>query len=168
MKLALLLMLAMLIASCGDTYEMQSESMAPTIKPGDVVDADMHAYEDTTPARWDMVVYNSPNNDGEDWVHRVVGLPSDVLDITDSGLFINGKRERYAEQTLKIRHTAGYNDNSKIIFPYTVPHGHYLLLGDNPAEAIDGRYIGPTPLNKIKGKILGVNPLATKIVKENK
>ena len=168
MKLALILMLAMLTASCGETYEMQSESMAPTINPGDVVDADMEAYANATPAQWDMVVFESPRDPNVEWVHRVVGLPGDVINITDSGLYINGTRETYAERTLKIKHTAAYNAYSNIIFPYTVPQGHYLLLGDNPAEAEDGRYHGPTPLIKIKGKILGVNPLATKIVKENK
>src|SRR5688500_7198735 len=99
-SLASILAFTLTISSCEKTYDMHSDSSEPAIDSGDIVNADMEIYEKSDPKRWEMVVFLGEQD--QDWLSRVVGLPGEEINLTDSGLFINGKRETYHEQALKI------------------------------------------------------------------
>jgi signal peptidase I len=38
--------------------------------------------------------------------------------------------------------------------PYTVPPGHYFVLGDNRHRSQDSRYTGPVPISDLVGKVV--------------
>ena len=163
MKRLPILALAFVLFAC-DEYRQNSPAMEPTIKHGDLVDADMSAYASAAPQRWDVVVFESPTGEG-DWVSRVVGLPGETIDIADGAVTINGVAQtppdtaiRYAKEPL-----------AKAALPYVIPSDAYFLLGDNTIEAMDGREFGATPRAKIKGKVTGVNtnPIQKKILDES-
>lgn len=106
------------------------------------------------PERFDVVVCNYPNrtkDNGErlNFVKRVVGLPGDTVQIRDGYLYVNGVR--YEEKFL---HERMYRDFG----PYTVPEGHYFLMGDNRNNSNDSRngQVGAVPRDMIVGKVEGV------------
>ncbi len=57
---------------------MGSSSMAPTFENGDSLKINLFAYALSSPARWEVVTFRSP--DGKTFLtKRVVGLPGDVV-----------------------------------------------------------------------------------------
>jgi signal peptidase I len=163
MKLRHFLVLALLLTACSD-YRYDGRAMEPTIKHGDLIDADLSAYDKADPKRWDIVVYESPTGEG-DWVSRVVGLPGETIDVAFGQVTINGEAQTPPDSDLRYVKDL----SSKIAMPYVIPKDSYFLLGDNNSEALDSREFGATPRAKIKGKVRGlnINPIEKKILEES-
>jgi signal peptidase I len=134
------------------------------------------------PARGDVVVFRLPKDTSADYVKRVVGLPGDRIQMKQGLLTINGtpvQRERLADfiggdscgsdpaakvkrwrETLPngVSHETldcvdnGFYDNTNV---YTVPPGHFFLIGDNRDNSTDSRVlsqVGYIPLENIIGR----------------
>ncbi len=133
------------------------------------------------PQRGDVVVFRLPKDTSVDYIKRVIGLPGDKIQVIDGQVFINGvavKREpappfveaeeggppaapvkRWKETldngvsfyTLDLVDN-GFADNTQV---YTVPAGHYFMMGDNRDNSTDSRFlsqVGYVPLENIVGK----------------
>jgi signal peptidase I len=133
------------------------------------------------PARGDVVVFRLPKDNSTEYIKRVVGLPGDRIQMKQGILTINGtavKRERLADfiggdscgngptavkrwrETLPngVSHETldcldnGFYDNTNV---YTVPAGHFFMLGDNRDNSTDSRVlsaVGYVPLENIIGR----------------
>ncbi len=106
------------------------------------------------PERFDVVVCNYPdrlNDHGGrlNFVKRVVGLPGDTVTIRGGHLLVNGVK--YEEKFLHERMNHDFG-------PYTVPEGHYFLMGDNRNNSNDSRNsaVGAVTRDMIVGKVEGV------------
>ena len=104
------------------------------------------------PELFDVVVCNYPNRlsaNGSrlNFVKRIVGLPGDTVATRDGFLYVNGVK--YDEPNL-----AEYIDAD--FGPYTVPEGHYFVMGDNRNNCNDSRASGPITRDMIVGKVEGV------------
>ncbi|MBR0754028.1 signal peptidase I [Bradyrhizobium jicamae] len=137
----------------------------------------------SAPERGDVVVFRSPKDDRIDFVKRVVGLPGDLVQVKQGQLYINGTavaRERGqdfvgndpcgsgpATATRRWRETLpngvsyetldcvanGFYDNTNV---YTVPPGHFFVLGDNRDNSVDSRVLsqmGYIPLENVIGRV---------------
>ena len=80
------------------------------------------------------------------FVKRVVGLPGDVITVTDGHVIRNGKR---AAEPFAAPCGGGPECDLESII---VPPGHYFLMGDNRGASDDSRYWGPVPRSQIIGK----------------
>ena len=124
-----------------------------------------------TIAREDVVVFPYPNNPSEDYVKRIVGVPSDRLHIANKILYRNGAPAIEPYAIHKTTYVDAYRDNfpNQPNFPLqqlaqemlsshvvdgevVVPAGKYFVLGDNRDDSVDSRYFGFVDAATILGK----------------
>lgn len=133
------------------------------------------------PKRGDIVVFKLPKDNSTDYIKRVIGLPGDRIQVVNGILNINGKpvkRKRIQDyetqdafgrtiavpqykETLPggVTHLVierdgdrGYWDNTYV---YTVPPGHFFMMGDNRDNSTDSRdesSVGYVPFENLVGR----------------
>lgn len=137
------------------------------------------------PQRGDIMVFNLPRQNGINLIKRLIGLPGDEVQVIDGRLYINGeivprefvrtfvedkskdnpadrdmtKTTEYIE-TLPggVIHTIYEETDSKDLDNtplFTVPEGHYFMMGDNRDNSRDSRAqeeVGFVPFENIVGR----------------
>nr|WP_156584192.1 signal peptidase I [Agrobacterium vitis] len=130
------------------------------------------------PKRGDVVVFRFPPNPDIDYIKRLVGLPGDRIQVTDGVLLVNGKpipKVPDGTFTSDYRMDAGLDvpvfretldngvnydtldetqnsagDNTR---EFTVPAGHYFMMGDNRDNSADSRFdVGMVPAENLVGR----------------
>ncbi len=130
------------------------------------------------PKRGDIVVFRFPPNPSIDYIKRMVGLPGDKIQVRDGVLYVNDvavQREKdgtfdsdYAKDPAQnipvFRETLdngvsfdtldevsnGLGDNTRV---FTVPEGHYFMMGDNRDNSADSRFdVGFVPEENLVGR----------------
>lgn len=133
------------------------------------------------PERGDVVVFRKPTDVSTDYIKRVIGLPGDRIQMRDGVLYINGAAVpklpadeflEYDERAQSVRRTPQFQetlpegktyyvldddpfgavDSTRV---YTVPEGHYFMMGDNRDNSVDSRYtdqVGFVPKENLVGK----------------
>ena len=131
------------------------------------------------PERGDVVVFKTPQDNRTDYIKRVIGLPGDIIEIINGQIKINNnliirkknkdfvdidkhgnkKRIRQYEEFFFDKEVAvidimdnGMVDNTPL---YTVPAGHFFVMGDNRDNSQDSRFInvvGYVPMENLVGK----------------
>ena len=128
-----------------EAFWIPSASMVPTLKYGDRVLVNKFIYRFTEPERGDVVVFKSVQDDQQDLIKRVVGVPGDKISVRGGRLFVNDElqREPYVNKKMPDRSFAA---------PTTVPQNHIFVMGDNRANSQDSRVFGPVPKGNIEGE----------------
>jgi signal peptidase I len=129
-----------------EPFAIPSESMAPTLRPGDHVLVEKLSYRFGPPRRGDLVVFKAPDG-GALAVKRIVGLAGDRVAIVDGVLAVNGRlqRETYVDQR---------RVDSVYFGPVVVPSGDVFVMGDNRADSHDSRDYGAVPRRSLIGRVL--------------
>src|SRR3954471_13879342 len=97
----LLLVLAFALRTwVAEPFAIPTESMAPTLRPGDHVLVEKLSYRFGSPRRGDLVVFEAPDG-GSLAVKRIVGLGGDRVAMEDGVLAVNGRlqKERYVDES---------------------------------------------------------------------
>lgn len=137
-------------------FSVSGNSMDPTLKSGDKILVFTKAYILEKPKRGDLILLEAEN---KEWVKRIVGLPGELIEISDSKVKINNKP--IFESYINSLHTYG---NQR----FFLDNDQYYVLGDNrqPNESIDSRILGPISKESIKGKVIGVYSPNFKLLKK--
>lgn len=125
-----------------------SGSMENTIMTGDRLFGYRLAYNGKSPERGDIIIFKFPDDETENYVKRIIGLPGETVFIDDAQIFINGSETPLEEDYLKEDWITGTGPYS-----FEVPENSYLVLGDNRNNSLDARYWDNTFVTK--DKILG-------------
>ncbi len=133
------------------------------------------------PKRGDVAVFRLPTNPSIDYIKRIVGLPGETVQMVHGRLYINGEiverevvglvqsddntdliRRPVTEyiETLPggiIHRIYEESDNEELdnTIEYTVPDGHYFVMGDNRDNSSDSRVsslVGFVPFENFVGR----------------
>ena len=129
-----------------------SGSMENTIMTGSRMIGLRTAYWFKEPQRGEIIIFKYPDDESENFVKRVIGLPGDKVVIKEGKIYINDSEEPLEEDYLPEEWTVG-NDVSNLPDgknEYNVPEGSYFLMGDNRNISNDARYWNNTYVKKDK------------------
>ena len=164
-------------SSLASTYVVPTESMVPTILPGDRLFANQAAYHlrvpfsdkklttRGTPKRGEIAIFPDPEGKKIMLIKRVIAVGGDTIAIRDGEVILNGKalkrkvREpskrdgiiRYWEHlgslTYRVRFDPSYA-SARNMRTIRIPKDHFFVMGDNRDYSGDSRYFGPVS-NKV-------------------
>lgn len=142
-----------LVRARSQTFEISTVTMVPTFLPGDHVIVNRAAYHAAAPQRGDIVLYRYPDEEGKRFVHRVIGLPGDEIEIRARILSVNGEvlTEPYVQHTDSPMVLGNARDHVR---PMVVPPNAYFVLGDNREESLDSRFLGSIDKAQIVGQVV--------------
>ena len=132
----------------------------------------------STPERGDVAVFRLPSNVSVDYIKRVVGLPGDRIQVKRGILHINGQaveRRLVGNGNIAPGQTSLITQRYEEVFPdghrhiiqevsdnqvfdntpeFTVPDGHYFMMGDNRDNSRDSRSssVGFVPFENFIGR----------------
>lgn len=120
--------------------------MMPTIGIGDRVIVDRMIYRFTVINHGDVIAFKTPDAFGQraPFIKRVIGLPSDTIEINGGKILVNGQEYNNGSTT-----TPAYQVQKTI-----VPEGMLYVLGDNRNESADSQVYGPVPIDNIIGRVI--------------
>lgn len=131
-------------------HKIKGASMEPNFPNGEYLLTDKLTYRFREPERGEVIVFEAPATDGEEFIKRIIGLPGESLSIREGKIFINGSRlvENYLSDTLQTNPGAFMKAGKEII----VPPDNFIVLGDNRPSSSDSRTWGYVSKDKITGR----------------
>lgn len=132
-------------------FFVRGDSMEPNFSDGQYLIVDEITYRFDKPKRGDVVIFKYPKDPSQYFIKRIVGLPSERLEIFDGSVKIYNSEnsegvlvdESYLPSDLK---TPGKID-------YKVGENEYFVLGDNRRASSDSRIWGGLPKSNLIGKV---------------
>jgi signal peptidase I len=140
--IALIALIVVVKFFVAEPFRIPSQSMEPTLKPGDQALVDKLAGK--PPHRGDLVAFHAPRT-GEILLKRVVAVGGDTVGLEDGVLVVDGRQihEPYADPKAI---------DSVYFGPVKVRPGTVFVMGDNRANSEDSRDFGAVPTNRIIGR----------------
>ena len=133
-------------------FLVSGSSMEPNFKDGDYLLVDELSYRFSFPERGDVIIFRYPNDPSQFFIKRIIGLPSETIEIKDNTVKIYNKDipegfvldEKYLAPDQK---TLG---NAVV----RIDDNEYFVLGDNRPLSSDSRRWGNLPEDDIIGRVL--------------
>lgn len=135
---------------------ISGQSMSPSYSSSDYI---LLNKQYSSINRFDVIAFDSPDEAGQEYIKRVIGLPGDSIEYIDDQLYIDGnlieesylereKSELNAEEVF----TKDFSLES-LMGVKEVPKDKLFVLGDNRLYSRDSRAFGFIDINSIKGDV---------------
>ncbi|EJW9248980.1 signal peptidase I [Enterococcus faecalis] len=135
---------------------IQGDSMAPNYSSSDFI---LLNKQYNQVKRFDVIALKSPDESGQEYVKRVIGLPGDAIEYIEDDLYINGN---LVEETYLEREKKKLNGSEVFTKDFSleelsgvkeVPENKLFVLGDNRMYSRDSRNFGFIDVKDIKGDV---------------
>ena len=100
------------------------------------------------PERGDVIIFHPPDNEQDDYIKRIIGLPGESVEVKDGVVYIrteDGNMLPLNEPYITERGSQSFKGD-------TIPAGEYFVLGDNRNNSFDSRSGWTLPRQNIVGK----------------
>ncbi|MGE4352038.1 MAG: signal peptidase I [Bdellovibrionales bacterium] len=155
-----------------EPFHTASRSMEPTLKKETYFSAIKYAYgQESKPQPGDIILFNVRRAGKQlAYVKRVIAVGGDTIGIDCNGLSLNGhglpRQKTGASEADQTLYAETLPNGKKIVVAYdkvrpcpvnaqsyTVPKGHYFVLGDNRSQSLDSSTgLGLVPFEAILGR----------------
>ncbi len=142
-------------------FEVQQQSMVPTILSGEYILIDKLSPRFGGYGRGDIIVFHPPQGAAEDipYIKRVIGLPGDTVTLENGNVLVappDGRAVRIDEPYV----ARGIDGTASPTMPWAgsgqttweVPPDTYFVMGDNRSVSQDSRAFGPVSTDLIIGR----------------
>ena len=131
-------------------HKIKGDSMQPNFPNGEYLLTDKVSYRFGEVERGDVVVFEPPGSEGEEYIKRIIGLPGEEISVKGGKVYINGSLldESYISDSLQTSGGSFLNENATV----DVPSDYYFVLGDNRVASSDSRMWGFVEKDKITGR----------------
>ncbi len=119
-----------LLQTTVQSFIVVGTSMKPTLEQGQRLLVNKAVYRFREPQRGDVIVFQPPNNQHEDYVKRIIALPGDTVKINEGVVYVNDAE--LTEPYINTKNLATYS-----LSPQTIPKNNYFVLGDNRRNSND-------------------------------
>ncbi len=134
-------------------FKIPSGSMLQTLQIGDHILVNKFLYWFTGVQQGDIIVFKFPQDEGRDFIKRVVALPGEKVEVRGKQVYVNDNplTEPYTVHLdpVLLDNPGSSRDN---FGPVMVPPGQLFMMGDNRDYSMDSRFWGFLDMKKIKGK----------------
>ena len=100
------------------------------------------------PARGDVIVFHPPNNDHDDYIKRIIGLPGESIEIRNGMVYIH----KEGGSVLPLDEPYVTAPAKEPFRGDKIPPNNYFVLGDNRNDSSDSRNDWLLPRENIIGK----------------
>ena len=131
-------------------HKIKGASMEPNFINGEYLLTDKLSYRFNAPKRGDVIVFQAPSQNGDEFIKRIIALPGEKISIQKENIYLDGEllEENYLPNDVKTKPGSFLKDGSELI----VPPDNYIVLGDNREFSSDSRAWGFITKNKITGR----------------
>lgn len=143
-------------------FEVEQESMMPTVNPGEYVLIDKISPRFNDYERGDIVVFQPPQGYGQGgvpFIKRVIGMPGDVVSLENGRVFVQQPGgspvlidEPYVVRTIGGGAAPTTPKDAEGTSTWTVAAGSYFVMGDNRPQSQDSRFFGVVDRDLIVGR----------------
>jgi signal peptidase I len=95
--------------------------------------------------RFDVVTYRPPPAPGQIYIHRLIGLPGEHLEIRGGSVWIDGRELEMPSELSRVKYFADWSSNADAIADWQLADDEYFVIGDNTTLSMDSREFGPVP-----------------------
>jgi len=151
-----------------EARRIPTESMIPTIMPGDQVLVEKVSYRFREVHRGDIIVFHpvkASDRPSVDLIKRVIGLPGDRIQIRQGIVFINAVAvtEPYINNVGAAQPPSGppssFSAGPAVIEnfgPVTIDANSLFVMGDNRNNSCDSRFWGTVPRANVVGRAFAI------------
>jgi signal peptidase I len=125
------------------TYVVVMTSMEPSFHEGQRVVVNKAVYFFGEPERGDVIIFEAPNQQHDDFIKRVIALPGDTVEVKNRAVYVNG---------VKLDEPYIKSPPSYTMEELEIPEKSYFVLGDNRNNSNDSHYGWLLPQENIIGK----------------
>ena len=131
--------------------KVKGASMENTFHTGDYILTSRVTYKFRKLERGDVIVFKSPKNHDIEYIKRIIGLPGDVVNISNGVVRVNDTQltENYITATTNLWDGSCIKDN----VPYTVPADYIFVMGDNRPRSSDSREFCAVTIDSVIGDV---------------
>lgn len=131
-------------------HKIKGDSMQPNFPNGEYLLTDKVSYRFREPERGEVIVFEAPQTQGEEFIKRIIGLSREQVSVKGGAVFIDGKRLEEPYLGLGVVTLSGnfLKEAEEVI----IPDGQYLVLGDNRLHSSDSRAWGFVSKSNITGR----------------
>lgn len=131
--------------------QVKGASMENTYHTGDYILTSRITYKFRRLERGDVIVFKSPGNPDIEYIKRIIGLPGDVINISNEQVRVNNNLivENYIAAPTNLWDGGCIKDN----VPYTVPGDYIFVMGDNRPRSSDSREFCAVKIDSIIGDV---------------